>query len=241
MNTFFRSDGQFFLPRLPPETTSLLVILGLLCFMFGLVLGWLIQRRATQGFRQQVLLLQSERDTLRVTRVRLEEERKTLARELEVVSTEKVAAVEEIQELNRELEYRSQMTQTLENRVDELESTNQNLSATVESLNDQVIGLKTQNERLRLGDMGAEVPFGADAGARLGEEEQGSGPAPGEEGVPFKFPDSPTGATDRESTDLEQRLQYLEDRLATIAERQAFPPITQPRRITQRTGARPNG
>ena len=222
MNTFFDRMANFF-AALTPEATSLLIILGLLIFMFGLVLGWLIQRRATQGFRQQVLLLQSERDTLQVTRVRLEEERKTLARELEVVSTEKVAAIEEVQELNRELEYRSQMTQTLENRVDELESTNQTLSATVESLNDQVIGLKTQNERLRLGDMGAEVPFGADAGARLGGEEQGAGPAPGEEGVPFKFPDSPTGAGDRESTDLERRLQYLEDRLATLAERQSFP------------------
>ena len=229
MNTFFDRLANFF-AALTPETTSLLIILGLLLFMFGLVLGWLIQRRATQRVGQQVALFQSERDAIQVARARLEEERNTLARELEIVSTEKVAAVEEVQELNRELEYRSQMTQTLEKRVDELESTNQTLSATVESLNDQVIGLKTQNERLRFGGQGSEVAFGADAGAPLVGEEQSEHPAPGEEGVPFEFPAAapPAGTGDQGATGLERRLQYLEDRLATLAERQSFPSAPSP-------------
>ncbi|OAV43754.1 helix-hairpin-helix domain-containing protein [Lewinella sp. 4G2] len=234
MNTLFDQIANFF-ATLSPQMTSLLAIIGLLVFTLGVVIGWLIQRQSTRHFRQQAILMKTDRDLYESRNATLEKERQTLGRELELVSTEKVEALERIELLEAEVTGWDESTQRLMTKVSQLETTNQTYASTIESLNNQVIGLKTQNEHLygsggsvtngTEGDQGAAPGRTRDElGARAGAEEWVTPELDGED-LPFhqepdaEKPDAP--ATEQPvttTTELEDRLQYLEDRLAQLAE-----------------------
>ncbi|NJC28393.1 hypothetical protein [Neolewinella antarctica] len=209
MNVFFDRIANFFV-SLPPDLAILLAIIGVVIFTLGLILGWLIQRRATRRFRQEVLSLQGERDLLSDRNARLEEEKSSLGREIDLIKKEKTDALERIQTLEREGLVTTERNVDLSSQVEALEVSNQTYASTIESLNNQVIGLKTQNEQLK----------GRTSGSADDQEGQG-GPSYDD---PFlaPYPNNSVPATAPNLSDLERRLDYLENRMASLAEEREF-------------------
>lgn len=191
---FFDLLQNFFYDR-TNEETILLGFLGLLVFLFGVIVGWIVQGSKTRRYKKQILLLQRERNDYEMHYRNAEEKQKALARELEMVSREKVEAMERIGSLNGALEERDNTINGLLARQEELTISNQSFSATIESLNDQVIGLKTQNEQLT-----------ADGGRTTGDATGPSGAAPG------------GGSLEAYIRATESRFQRLEEKLQQLTE-----------------------
>ena len=164
MNDFFNLIGDFFQNRpLSNEEQILLGFLAVLLFLFGYLIGWLIQRASTKRYKKELLVMKKDRDEYEVRYRTADTKQKALAKELEAVSREKVAALDTIQQLRTEVADRDRQLGELRSRNEELTATNQSYSGTIESLNDQVIGLKTQNEQLTAAGGGgtSETPEGA--------------------------------------------------------------------------------
>ena len=221
MNAFFDQIAYFF-ASLTTESKLILAIIGLLLFTLGLILGWLIQRRSTRAYLQQVRVLKTERDTLEAQRIRLTDQHKALARELEVTSTEKVEALDRIQALEAQLAEAAPVEASLREQIERLQTSNRSYVATIEALNDQVIGLKTQNERLledtHSGSPNAEEDdFGRDYTVSLPNAKGGE---QGNHAQSETESDTDTDEDREVLTQLSERLQFLEDRMASLAERQ---------------------
>ncbi|MTB50641.1 helix-hairpin-helix domain-containing protein [Lewinella sp. W8] len=193
---FFDLLQNFFYER-TNEETILLGFLGLLVFLFGVIVGWIVQGSKTRRYKKQLMLVQQERNDFEMHYRTSEEKQKALARELEMVSREKVEAMERIESLNGALEERDKTINDLLARQEELTISNQSFSATIESLNDQVIGLKTQNEQLT-----------AKVGQGVGD---GAGEEPGHAG----------GSLEAHIAATESRFRLFEERLQRLTEENA--------------------
>jgi predicted flap endonuclease-1-like 5' DNA nuclease len=190
---FFDLLQNFFYDR-TNEETILLGFMALLVFLFGVIVGWIVQGSKTRRYKKQLMLLQQERNDYEMHYRTAEEKQKALARELEMVSREKVEAMERIESLNGALEERDKTINDLLAHLEDLTISNQSFSATIESLNDQVIGLKTQNEQLT-----------ADAGQTLGAS-------------PTVTPVSDGGSLEAYIAATEARFQSFEERLQRLTQ-----------------------
>ena len=195
----FASQVTIFFAQLTSIEQAIVGIALLLVFIFGLLLGWLLQKRATRQFRQQALLMRSERDIAQQQATKLRQENTTLARELDVTSSEKVAALDQVVELQRHLQAEREATAPMRSKMEALTTTNQTYAATIESLNDQVIGLKTRNESL-LNNLG-EAAGAGNGGSGFGHDADDRGQ---------------TNATTTPSTSDSSRVVQLEERLASL-------------------------
>ena len=204
----FASQVTLFFAQLTPAEQAIMGIALLLVFIFGLLLGWLLQKRATRRFRQQAILMRTERDVAGQQAAKLKLDNATLARELDVTSSEKVAALDQVLELQRQLQAEREAAAPIRSNMEALTTTNQTYAATIESLNDQVIGLKTRNESL-LNNLGEAAGAGNGGMGYVGSDDD------------WTQPDS-SGAMNASDNDrvvqLEERLASLEHHLASFAE-----------------------
>ena len=238
MNGLFDRTAYFF-ASLTEGQVLILAIFGLLIFTIALIIGWLIQRQATETFRKQADLLRADHDVLVTQRAKLQEQHNASSQQLKAATAARVTAEQEAQKLTGELAYCVQTIETLEQQADKSAATNQTLSAAVESLNDQVIGLKTRNESLLFEHDREDIPFqvipqagddeydwgdsGADAGAEIGAQEAMPLTDTSKQDAPALQPsDGPEGEGEEEASDTERRLAYLEDRLAGLTEQREF-------------------
>lgn len=209
MNDFFNTFSDFF-NALTNEQKIFLGILSLLVFAIGIIVGWILQGTKTRRYKKEMLVLRKDRDEYERLYRTADTQQKALAKELEAVSREKVDALDQIQGLRADLTQRDNAMVPLQGRIEELEASNQSYAATIESLNDQVIGLKTQNEQL--------VQQGVQVGAAAGA---GGGFEAGSSTVQPPSTTAPSGDFNAYMAANDQRFQYLEERLLSLAEENA--------------------
>ncbi len=193
MNAFDIID-QFF-RSLNTEQALLLGILALIVFVFGLLVGWIVQGMKTRRYRKQLLLLRKERDDYQLSATSLGEKNKTLAAELERISREKVEVFDQLQGLRQEVEQRDQLLRETQGQLEEATATNTTYAATINELNEELTDLRTRNQS-------PAVTAGEDAGAKILDLE----PAPA----------TNDGQFDRYLEAIEARFQAFEQRLAEL-------------------------
>lgn len=217
MNDFFNLIGDFFQNRpLTNEEQILLAILGVLLFLLGYLVGWLIQRSSTRRYKRELLVMRKDRDEYEARYRDADTKQKATAKELETVSREKVDLMDQTQGLRNDLAAAERRAADLASRNEQLETTQRGHAGQLDALNERITGLQAENETLR----------------------QDLTNAPAADSAPPA--DTPVGApaADHFSTYVattEARLRLFEERLAAMAEdnarlRQssAVPPLPPP-------------
>lgn len=147
MNDFFNLLTDF-LQSLTNEEQIWLGILAILVFLFGVLVGWIVQGSKTRRYKKELLLLRKDRDEYEVRYRATETKQKALAKELEAVSKEKVAALDQLQGLRNDLGQRDVQLEELRRTNETLSAANQELNTMGDALDAEIASLKAQNEQL---------------------------------------------------------------------------------------------
>ncbi len=173
MNEFFNLLTDF-LQSLTNEEQIWLGILAILVFLFGVLVGWIVQGSKTRRYKKELLLLRKDRDEYEVRYRTTETKQKALAKELEAVSKEKVAALDQLQGLRNDLGQRDVQLEELRRSNESLSAANQELNTMGDALDAEIASLKAQNEQLIIEKEKEPtergVSGGGDAGAGGGAE-----------------------------------------------------------------------
>lgn len=171
MNDFFNLLADFFQSR-TNEEQILLGILAILVFLFGVLVGWIVQGSKTRRYKKELLLLRKDRDEYEVRYRATETKQKALAKELEAVSREKVAALDQLQGMRNDLGQRDVQLEELRRANEGLSASNQELNTMSDALDVEIASLKARNDQLVLEVEQTPAPRsisdGADAGAGEG-------------------------------------------------------------------------
>jgi len=174
MNDFFNLLTDF-LQSLTNEEQIWLGILAVLVFLFGVLVGWIVQGSKTRRYKKELLLLRKDRDEYEVRYRTTETKQKALAKELEAVSKEKVAALDQLQGLRNDLGQRDVQLEELRRSNESLSAANQELNTMSDALDAEIASLKAENEQLIIEaekePMERSVSGGGAAGAGGGTEE----------------------------------------------------------------------
>lgn len=200
MNDLFNILADFFQSR-TNEEQILLGILAVLLFLFGVLVGWIVQGTKTRRYKKELLLLRKDRDEYEVRYRTSETKQKALAKELEAVSKEKVAALDQLQGLRNDLGQRDVQLEELRRTNEGLSAANQELNTMTDALDAEVASLKAQNEALVERGEQAPAPRDVSGGATAGA----GGDAVGNENLNAYIATS------------ESRFQLLEQRITLLA------------------------
>lgn len=167
MNEFFNLLADFFQSR-SNEEQILLGILAILVFLFGVLIGWIVQGSKTRRYKKELLLLRKDRDEYEVRYRATETKQKALAKELEAVSKEKVAALDQLQGMRNDLGQRDVQLEELRRTNEGLSAANQELNTMTDALDAEVANLKAQNEQLIVQVEQAPTPPAVPGGGAAG-------------------------------------------------------------------------
>jgi len=171
MNDFFNLLADFFQTR-TNEELILMGIIAVLVYLFGVLVGWIVQGSKTRRYKKELLLLRKDRDEYEVRYRATETKQKALAKELEAVSKEKVAALDQLHGLRNDLGQRDVQLEELRRTNEEMGASNQELTVRVDALNAANTELEARNEQLILEAEKAlesrSISDGATAGAGAG-------------------------------------------------------------------------
>ena len=140
---------QQFFYDLSFQEAILLGILGLLVFILGIVIGWVVQSSSTKRYRKQLQAMTQERDEYVARYEEEQRKQKATATELERISREKVAAIDQNAQLREQLDSRSAVAERQQQRIHELTDANQNYALVANEMDEQVTELQLLNSQLR--------------------------------------------------------------------------------------------